>query len=119
MNSLANLSCTTHYKNEQKLGEADIKQYLEHLNDWQLSEHSESQLPLLERTFPFKGYLQGVEFTQQVAKMAEQQNHHPEIRLTYGKVTISWWTHALKGLHLNDFICAAKCDEIYIKLQVQ
>lgn len=115
MNSLANSSCTTHYHNEQKLNKIDINKNLEQLTDWQVKQNQANGVAILERTFAFKGYLQGVEFTQQVAAMAEAQNHHPEILLTYGKVTVSWWTHALSGLHLNDFICAAKCDEIYVK----
>jgi len=48
-----------------------------------------------------------------VANLAEQEDHHPEIMLEWGKVTVSWWSHKIKGLHMNDFICASKTDLIF------
>ena len=45
--------------------------------------------------------------------MADQEDHHPQIILECGKVTVAWWSHKIKGLHKNDFICAAKTNNIY------
>ena len=45
--------------------------------------------------------------------MAEQEDHHPTILIAWGKVTVTWWTHAIKGLHRNDFIMAAKTDDAF------
>jgi 4a-hydroxytetrahydrobiopterin dehydratase len=63
--------------------------------------------------FAFKSYLEGLSFVSKVATMAEMEDHHPEIILEWGKVSVSWWSHKIKGLHKNDFIAAAKTDEIY------
>ena len=51
-------------------------------------------------------------FTNKVAALAEKEDHHPEITLEWGKVTVIWWSHKIKGLHKNDFICAAKTDDL-------
>ncbi len=64
----------------------------------------------LEREFKFKNFAQALEFTNKVGVLAEQQGHHPEITLTWGKVSIKIWTHKINGLHPNDFILAAKID---------
>ncbi len=69
-------------------------------------------IPQLERVFKFKDYAQALEFTNKIAAIAEEQDHHPMIILEWGRVTVHWWTHVVKGLHKNDFIMAAKTDEI-------
>ena len=52
-------------------------------------------------------------FYNMIAELAEEEDHHPKIILEWGLVTLQWWSHKIKGLHMNDFICAAKSDEIY------
>jgi 4a-hydroxytetrahydrobiopterin dehydratase len=52
-------------------------------------------------------------FTNRVGELAEQQNHHPDIYLTWGKVRISTWTHKVDGLTQNDFVLAAKIDQLH------
>jgi len=66
----------------------------------------------LEKEFRFKDFKQALEFTDKVGELAESQGHHPDILLTWGKVKISLFTHKIDGLHENDFIMAAKIDEI-------
>lgn len=51
-------------------------------------------------------------FTQKIAVLAEDENHHPAILTEWGKVTVLWWSHKINGLHVNDFIMAAKTDLI-------
>jgi 4a-hydroxytetrahydrobiopterin dehydratase len=63
-------------------------------------------------SFAFLDYDQTVNFANSVTKLAEEEDHHPEIIIEWGKVTVSWWSHKIKGLHMNDFICAAKTDEL-------
>jgi len=53
-----------------------------------------------------------LEFTNKVGEIAEAEKHHPEIITEWGKATVTWWTHAINGLHKNDFVMAAKTDEI-------
>jgi 4a-hydroxytetrahydrobiopterin dehydratase len=66
----------------------------------------------LEREFSFDNFRQGLEFVNKVGELAEQEQHHPNILLTYGKVVVHLWTHKIDGLHENDFILAAKIDAI-------
>ena len=61
----------------------------------------------------FKDYLSGLDFLKKIAFLAEEEDHHPEIILEWGKVTVSWWSHKIKGLHKNDFIAAAKTDSLF------
>ena len=58
-------------------------------------------------------YEDSVAFANNVAQLAEQEDHHPEILLEWGKVTVSWWSHKIKGLHKNDLIAAAKTDSLF------
>ncbi len=79
--------------------------------EWQIVERENIQR--LERTFKFKNFVQAVAFTNQVAEIAEAEGHHPAILTEWGKVTVTWWTHKIKGLHRNDFIMAAKTDRLF------
>ena len=63
--------------------------------------------------FSFDSYLAGLDFVSKIANLAEEEDHHPEITLEWGKVTVSWWSHKIKGLHKNDFIAAAKTDSLF------
>ncbi|MFO7975077.1 MAG: 4a-hydroxytetrahydrobiopterin dehydratase [Candidatus Hydrogenedentota bacterium] len=66
----------------------------------------------LEREYTFDGYAPAVDFMNAVAHIAQKQNHHPDIGLTYGKVKITVWTHKADGLTLNDFVFAAKVEKL-------
>ena len=66
----------------------------------------------LEKQFKFPDFRQALKFTNRVGKIAEEQGHHPDIFLTYGGVRLQIWTHKIKGLTENDFILAAKVNEI-------
>jgi 4a-hydroxytetrahydrobiopterin dehydratase len=54
-----------------------------------------------------------LDFTIRIGELAEQEDHHPVITTEWGRVTVTWWTHAIRGLHRNDFIMAAKSDQAY------
>lgn len=79
--------------------------------DWEVVE--EEAIKRLRRTFRFADFARALEFTNYVGALAEQQNHHPVLTTRWGEVTITWWTHAIKGLHKNDFIMAARTDALY------
>lgn len=66
----------------------------------------------IERTFKFKDFKEALEFTNKVGDLAEAEGHHPDICLSWGKVEITLWRHKIKGLHENDFILAAKIDNL-------
>jgi len=65
----------------------------------------------LEKLFKFKDFVEALDFTNRIGAIAEQQNHHPDIYLTWGKVRVEIFTHAVNGLTKNDFILAAKIEE--------
>ncbi len=83
--------------------------FLPQIPDWTIVERD--GVERLERTFRFHTYSQGVAFTRRVADLAEAAGHHPAILLEWRRVTVGWWTHAIGGLHRNDFILAARTDE--------
>ena len=78
--------------------------------EWQIVERD--GIMKLERTFTFKDFVQALDFTNRVGELAEEADHHPAILTEYGKVTVTWWSHKIKGLHRNDFILAARTDEV-------
>jgi 4a-hydroxytetrahydrobiopterin dehydratase len=66
----------------------------------------------LERTFKLKNFIEAIAFTNKIAMTAEKEDHHPLIVTEWGRVRVQWWTHKIKGLHKNDFIMAAKTDQL-------
>ena len=66
----------------------------------------------LTREFHFVQFKDSFAFTYKIATLSERENHHPSILTEWGKVTVFWWTHKINGLHVNDFIMAAKTDMI-------
>ena len=66
----------------------------------------------LTREFYFIDFKDSLAFTCKIAALSEKENHHPSIMTEWGKVTVCWWTHSVNGLHINDFIMAAKTDMI-------
>ncbi|HHH35973.1 MAG TPA: 4a-hydroxytetrahydrobiopterin dehydratase [Gammaproteobacteria bacterium] len=67
----------------------------------------------LERRYDFPNFVEALAFTNRVGEIAEAEGHHPDLLTTWGQVTVTWWSHKIKGLHRNDFIMAAKCDRLY------
>jgi 4a-hydroxytetrahydrobiopterin dehydratase len=66
----------------------------------------------LERVFAFPDFASALAFTNRVGAIAEQEGHHPALLTEWGRVTVTWWTHAIRGLHRNDFVMAAKTDAL-------
>ena len=90
--------------------DAEIEDLLFHVIGWQVIEVD--GVKRLEKVFKLKNFVDAVEFTNKVAVIAEEQGHHPLIITEWGRVTVQWWTHKIKGLHRNDFIMAAKTEEL-------
>ncbi|WP_108649895.1 4a-hydroxytetrahydrobiopterin dehydratase [Dongshaea marina] len=91
-----------------KVDRNELDQFLQELPEWKLV--VKEGIEQLERVYRFKNFRQALAFTNRVGEMAEQEGHHPGLLTEWGKVTVTWWTHSIQGLHKNDFICAAKCD---------
>jgi 4a-hydroxytetrahydrobiopterin dehydratase len=93
------------------LADSEIDELMPQVPQWQVKDVNGEKR--LERLFKFKDFAQAMEFTNKVGAIAEQEDHHPLIVLEWGQVTVAWWTHTIRGLHQNDFIMAAKTDELY------
>jgi 4a-hydroxytetrahydrobiopterin dehydratase len=96
---------------EPTLTDDEISALHPQLPDWEPV--MQENILRLQRVFKIQNHTEAVEFTNKIAALAEEEDHHPLIVLEWGKVTVQWWTHVVKGLHQNDFIMAAKTDELY------
>lgn len=92
------------------VSEYQAEQWMSQLPAWEIV--MDQGVTKLRREFPFPDFVAALTFTNQVGQLAEQFDHHPSLLTEWGKVTVSWWTHSLGGLHRNDFILAAKTDSI-------
>jgi 4a-hydroxytetrahydrobiopterin dehydratase len=90
------------------LSEKEARAWLAGVSLWSLQEGATR----LQRRFEFKDFLQAMEFVNRVAEIAETEGHHPDIAIHWNKVDLVLWTHAIGGLHENDFIVAAKVDRL-------
>jgi 4a-hydroxytetrahydrobiopterin dehydratase len=67
----------------------------------------------LEKKYRFKNFKEAWDFTNDIAKIAEEEGHHPNIQLAWGEVVVTTWTHKINGLSESDFILAAKCEAAF------
>ncbi|HJS18620.1 MAG TPA: 4a-hydroxytetrahydrobiopterin dehydratase [Anaerolineales bacterium] len=111
MADLAAGKCVACRAGEPTVTEDEIRTLLPQIPEWQVKEVD--GIKRLERVFKFNNFAQALEFTNKVGAIAEEENHHPLIVTEWGRVTLQWWTHKIKGLHKNDFIMAAKSDKVY------
>ncbi len=111
MTKLAQEKCIPCKSDVPPLSQKEINSFLEDVPEWQLVEID--NIPRLKRNFKFKNFVTALEFTNAVGEIAEEEGHHPLIELTWGIVSVQWWTHNIEGLHKNDFIMATKTDELY------
>ena len=93
------------------LSKEKIAEYIKQLSsEWQLIE--EKNIPRIKKRFKFANFKDAIAFVNKIANLAEKEGHHPNIFVFYNKVDIELYTHAIKGMHDNDFIMAAKIDEL-------
>ncbi|TLU64851.1 4a-hydroxytetrahydrobiopterin dehydratase [Thalassotalea litorea] len=102
--------CEACHADAPKVSDAELAQLVKQIPDWVPVVRDD--VMMLEREFKFKNFKLALAFSNKVAELAEAEFHHPSILTEWGKVTITWWTHAIGGLHKNDFICAAKTDAL-------
>ena len=109
--SLTKMKCVACRRGAPKVTEEEIAELKPQIPDWQIVERD--SIPRLERVFKFKNFVAALAFTNKVGELAEEEDHHPALLTEWGRVTVTWWTHKIKGLHRNDFIAAAKTDQLY------
>ncbi|HSQ27336.1 MAG TPA: 4a-hydroxytetrahydrobiopterin dehydratase [Anaerolineales bacterium] len=108
MSDLREFACVPCRGGVPPLTRPEIESYLPQVPEWQVLEVE--GIPRLQKEFKFNNFAQALAFTNQVGEIAEAEGHHPALLTEWGRVTVSWWTHKIKGLHRNDFIMAAKTD---------
>ncbi|HEX2992011.1 MAG TPA: 4a-hydroxytetrahydrobiopterin dehydratase [Anaerolineales bacterium] len=111
MTDLHQMKCVACRPGTPTISQGDMYMMHPQIPEWMVREVDGMQR--LERVFKFKDFSQALEFTNLIGAIAEEEDHHPLIVLEWGKVTLQWWTHTIGGLHKNDFIMAAKSDQLY------
>lgn len=110
MKTLSSERCVACRRDSPRATEAEIEELLREVPDWQLLERD--GIPRLERVFRFPDFAEALALTDRVGALAEEEGHHPALLTEWGRVTVTWWTHKIRGLHRNDFIMAAKTDAL-------
>ena len=106
---LTHRTCRPCQKGTSPLSLSEAKEYLHQVPDWRLADNGKS----VSREFLMKDFVSAVRFMDQVAEVAEAQDHHPDLHVTsYRKLRIELATHSIGGLSENDFILAAKIDQL-------
>lgn len=106
---LAERKCESCTPDTPRLKGKELQEYYQRLHkEWNLVNGHH-----LEKTYSFKNFRQALDFTNRIGEMSEEEGHHPEIVLAWGKVSVTIYTHVIDGLSKNDFIWAAKADELY------
>jgi 4a-hydroxytetrahydrobiopterin dehydratase len=110
MTTLVHERCVACRADSVPVTEAEIAALKPQIPEWTLIERD--SIPCLERTYRFNDFVEALAFTNRLGTLAEAEDHHPAILIEYGRVTVFWWTHAIRALHRNDFIMAAKTDQL-------
>jgi 4a-hydroxytetrahydrobiopterin dehydratase len=110
MTKLADQKCEACRADAPRLDDEQIDDLHAEVPEWNLVERD--GIRRLERTFTFPDFRQALGFTNRVGELAEHEGHHPALLTEWGKVTVTWWTHKIRGLHRNDFIMAARTDHL-------
>jgi 4a-hydroxytetrahydrobiopterin dehydratase len=111
--ALAEMRCVACRRDAPTVTDVEIAELKPQIPDWELVEVD--GVKRLRRAFAFDDFAQALQFTDEVGAIAEEEGHHPALLTEWGSVTVSWWTHKIRGLHRNDFIMAAKTDELHAR----
>ena len=111
--TLADMKCVPCRGGTPPMELAQAKELLARLSSgWQLNQEGH-----LERTYPFKNFIQALEFANKVGAIAEAEGHHPDLHIAWGRCKVEIWTHKIKGLTESDFYLAAKADRAHDAMQ--
>lgn len=108
-NSLSSKKCIPCEGGELPLSHEQVEEYMKEIGDRWSHNVDDNKI---EREWKFENFVKSIEFVNRVSKLAEMEGHHPDIYVHYNKVKLVLWTHAIGGLHENDFILAAKINEL-------
>ncbi len=110
MSTLSAERCVACRRDSPRVTEAEIAELRREVSGWQLLQRD--GIARLERVFHFPSFADALAFTNRVGVLAEAEGHHPALLTEWGRVTVTWWTHKIRGLHRNDFIMAAKTEAL-------
>ena len=113
MSNLLNQTCEACEIGAPLVSKDEQAKLLANLDGWIIDR---SENPKLVNEYRFKSYADASRFVTLIVNLAESEDHHPKITLEWGLVILEWWSHKIKGLHMNDFICAAKSNELFQSL---
>jgi 4a-hydroxytetrahydrobiopterin dehydratase len=108
--TLVGMHCVACRRDAPTVTAEEVAELHPQVPDWEILEVE--GIKRLRRVFSFDDFASALAFTDSVGVLAEEEGHHPALLTEWGRVTVSWWTHKIKGLHRNDFIMAAKTDEL-------
>ncbi|MCE8015425.1 4a-hydroxytetrahydrobiopterin dehydratase [Halomonas sp. MCCC 1A17488] len=109
MTELSEQQCEACSWDAPHVSDDEIETLKRDIPEWSLVERD--GIKQLERVYKFRNFKQALAFTNRVGEIAEEAGHHPALLTEWGKVTVTWWSHEMKGLHKNDFILAARTDK--------
>jgi len=110
MATVARERCVACDRNAPRLTDEELAELRPQIPDWEVVERD--GIPRLERMYKLPNFAAALELTNRVGALAEEAGHHPAILTEWGRVTVTWWTHKIRGLHRNDVIMAARTDEV-------
>jgi 4a-hydroxytetrahydrobiopterin dehydratase len=111
MEELGQMKCEACRGGVPTATEEEIRQLHKQVPEWEVLERE--GIKRLKRRFAFPDFAKALEFTNFLGAAAEDEGHHPALLTEWGGVTVTWWSHEIGGLHQNDFIMAAKTDQIF------
>jgi 4a-hydroxytetrahydrobiopterin dehydratase len=112
MEKLAGMAFVPYREGEPRLPASEVAQLLPQVPGWQIVERE--TIERLERVFMFKDFAGALGFANRVGVLAVAENHHPAILVEWGRTTVTWLIHKVRGLHRSDFVMAAKTDRANI-----
>ncbi|MFZ3074999.1 MAG: 4a-hydroxytetrahydrobiopterin dehydratase [Psychrobacter glacincola] len=113
MTTLSQASCEACRIGAPTVSDSEAKELLQQIPEWSLIEVD--GIKQLQRQYKFKNFVLAMAFANELAEISEAEGHHPGMLIEWGKVTVTWWSHSIKGLHRNDFVMAAKTDSLLTK----
>lgn len=115
MTELVQQRCIPCRGDEPPISEEEIIKLMQHIPEWDIVERE--GVPTLQRSFKLDDFNKALQFSMKIGEVADEEDHHPILIIQWGKATVKWSTDAISNLFINDFIMAAKTDEIYAHMK--
>ncbi|KAA3623262.1 MAG: 4a-hydroxytetrahydrobiopterin dehydratase [Proteobacteria bacterium] len=110
MSELSQMHCEACRADAPKVSDEELRRLIGSIPEWRVE--TREGVMQLERQYAFRNFADALAFANRVGRIAEDEGHHPAILVEWGRVTVTWWSHKIKGLHRNDFIMAARTDTL-------